>query len=1616
MKMKSILLLLAMMLGWTQTMRADEPFRKHRYDSWKVLTLPQNAIVFAGNSITDMHVWTEAFGNDPRVVNRGNSGGYSYEVLDNVESWVRYQPAKVFIKIGTNDLGTDFDEYSIARNIQKTVNIIRRESPGTEIYLQSILPAYDQKYKTAQTIRATNVLIKAIADQTEHTTYIDLNSKMGGILNGQPYSLDNLHLMAYGYKIWTEAIKEYVGIEPCYPANTQSIQNALGLTGSHGMRATYFSVLPTTQQDILFFGDEMVKNGEWNELLHNPHVKNRGSWWGYGGNIATVSKYVDAAFANSAKGVLRERPAKMLLYTGTEDINGSTDMATVQNSYKALVNKLKTNAPGTPLALVSLMPTQNANARITTFNTWLKAQADADADLTYVDIYSALATSTGVANTKYFVGNYIYGMGYMQVARKLAEFIGDCTVDSDADAQRNKDLFEARATLNSAISALDDVTVGNALGQYPESAVNAVRTKADAAMSLLQGNEASLAELQSAATAINTELTKMKQSLNPLSAANTQGRQFTLSTPNRSNRYAYADGSGVKCAGSNAGFASYRWVFESRTDGTYNIRNAGTGTYVNSATGHNQQLQLSSTAPTKGWTLSYSDAMGLYIIRSTTPAEFNMSNSSTMIVYNWHNTSDATNRSDTGCQWLVQDVTDVEVTPDPVPDNTAWEGNADWYTMQIAAAGLYVHNNGTENKIVLDRATTEYADCDLWMREGSNAEGYLLYNKECGPNKVLAAPSDASANTGGNTYPVMVDKDKVPAGYVARWMFTPSSDLGDTEAWYVYEKGYPNNKLNNRSNVLAFWTGGADAGSSIQWRWAQRTMQVNTSTGTFTAMNGNGTWAKTWTSNATKPTLILDAGHNNMSVANSNATTIQAFRGTSEPETYTLSAGESGYFVSGYSMDFVMSGSTAITVKDANDKSYTSSKTVQTITCKGLQEGEAKFTLSGSNNGIDITNMRVTIQATPEAELGVRVFDNSVSPVPYRIPAVAKNRQGDLIFVTDYRYSGADIGMATNGKLDLRVRTLSADSVWSEVKTLAACITTGKFTAFGDPCIVADRTSDRVMVTSCCGNVSFPGGTHENHQGWARFYSEDGGKTWGKHTDISQQVFDQLDKRSDGPIRCFFIGSGKISQSSRVKVGDYYRVYCAALVKAGDGTNCNYVFYSDDFGENWNLLGTPDDCPIPSGGDEPKADELPDGSILISSRVTGGRYYNVYHFTNTKKGEGKWGTMTFSGSGNKGVTAQGNSCNGEIMVVPVVRKADGQKTYLLLQSVPFGNGRTNVGIYYKELTNLSKYRTGADVAPNWDGKYQVTRKDAAYSTMCMDKDNNLAFFYEELGYNGGYNMIYRKLSIEEITGGKYVYSEMTNKERKAYLKAGLHSYVETLNIQDEKIVGMPDMAAVETSAAAYEADPEDEAYEVFNDALANSGTKLDATGKAAYYLKNVGRSSASVSYAMTYANATFECANTATATNTERNWMQFIPVEGEEDTYYLYNPRMKRYFGRIGANETVATPVTNVASAGKFKVEIKGMGQCALNNVNHTGSNAYLHLAGDCKRIVPWSATEASLWYVVEAVEDYDVYTAIENLTPAQTRVGTLYDLQGRPATQGTGHGIYVRGRKKVVL
>ena len=403
----------------------------------------------------------------------------------------------------------------------------------------------------------------------------------------------------------------------------------------------------------------------------------------------------------------------------------------------------------------------------------------------------------------------------------------------------------------------------------------------------------------------------------------------------------------------------------------------------------------------------------------------------------------------------------------------------------------------------------------------------------------------------------------------------------------------------------------------------------------------------------------------------------------------------------------------------------------------------------------------------------------TTTDIPYRIPAIAALPNGRLICVADYRYSRQDIGVKKGGRIDLHLR-ISEDNGRSWGKPFPLVEGKGAESAdfmnvgYGDPCIVADRGGKRVLVMSCAGDVAYMRGQRDLHQCIARFYSEDGGRSWSSPTDIAEPIYSLFDNGKYGPARSMFIASGRVVQSRYVKAGRYYRLYCAVLQTVANGEWMNFVLYSDDFGSSWSVLGGVDNAPILKGADEAKVEELPNGNLLISSRTNNeGRNFNIFTFSNLKRAEGQWGEMAHSSKHNGGVHSDRNACNGEVMVVPVVRRSDNREMYLLLQSLPLGPYRKNVGIYYKGLESSADISSPERIAQNWEGVFNASSQTSAYSTMAWQSNNTLGFLLEErelyTNDGGGYSIVYDNYTIEQITDNKYsLLAKEGKKLRKRY--------------------------------------------------------------------------------------------------------------------------------------------------------------------------------------------------------------------------------------------------------
>ena len=425
----------------------------------------------------------------------------------------------------------------------------------------------------------------------------------------------------------------------------------------------------------------------------------------------------------------------------------------------------------------------------------------------------------------------------------------------------------------------------------------------------------------------------------------------------------------------------------------------------------------------------------------------------------------------------------------------------------------------------------------------------------------------------------------------------------------------------------------------------------------------------------------------------------------------------------------------------------------------GDEELGKSFTLTDAlKSSITAENPLVAKFAATEA---VTLFydDDEFS---YRIPAIATTGTGRIIAVSDYRHNLDDVGRDNHRtgtlRIDLVARTSDDNGkTWSNVVTIAEGDNSkaGSYLrAFGDAAIAA--VGENIIVMAAAGDVMYGNASASNPNRMARIFSSDNGATWSVEEMTTKMYLSETSLIPSG-VGAFF-GSGKLAVDADFNGTGKARIYGALLIKNASRTDNNYVVYSDDLGATWKILGG-SQSPI-AYADEPKAEILPNGQILLSSRRQGGRVFNVFTYgtgeTDKVNGVGTWGGAV-NGCNNGG----SNGTNGEIFCLNA-KNVSGNPVKLLLQSQPKGGSghydRNDVTIWYKEITDADD--TPSEIAGNWTEGLQISYQKSAYSAMSLQKDGRIALFFEEAPCYGddhtkGYSMVYTPLSIENITKGNY---------------------------------------------------------------------------------------------------------------------------------------------------------------------------------------------------------------------------------------------------------------------
>ena len=703
--MKRVSTFLVAILCVATAIFADTPFRNHRYDAFKVLPVNPEQTVFIGNSITNMHEWWEAFA-DHDVVNRGVSGAITDEGLANIEAIAAGKPKQVFIMMGTNDLGTSgiCTTEHVLQNVILMVERLQGTTPTTKIYIQSLLPSGhlgSGGTRTPERLQTTNEALERLCEE-KGLTYIDLWDDLTDVAtNSNGMSYDKLHLTANAYKIWCDKVAPYVtGVEGTKSVYTDDAQQDGGLGGANGMRATVFSKLPVNSTDILIIGDEMIHGGEWHELLRSARVKSRGTTWGYPGpSLADMKEMIPVIFHDGAT------PAQVFLYAGVYNVNNATDISAEFETYKTIVEQIKTLSPNTEITLMSLQPTSTAATntnKVVPFNEKLAEYAAASTTdkVHYLDIYTDFV-SNNVGNNTYFNGNYLYGKGYAKVAQKIEKQIKildpEASVNAITDEEANTlyTRFTNRTALGNAIVTASLLPEGDGAGYYKSTDMTDLKTQLAAAYDVLANSSNSADVFTTQTEALTTAITALLPKINqPVYSTDSNDVWYQLNTPNRGSRYLTSRGVGQGVYGDEKhNYATGMWKFVERQDGSLDIINRHDNSYLAPTASYNTQITTSETRPDKGWTLGHANTAGLFIVSSGT-VQLNQTQSNLSYkVYNWSQGETGTDRGDTGCQYMV---TLVEGEPDEMPEPEVAPDEIN-YTIDKDNGNLYRGTSANQN-------------------------------------------------------------------------------------------------------------------------------------------------------------------------------------------------------------------------------------------------------------------------------------------------------------------------------------------------------------------------------------------------------------------------------------------------------------------------------------------------------------------------------------------------------------------------------------------------------------------------------------------------------------------------------------------------------------------------------------------------------------------------------------------------------------------------------------------------------------------------------------------------------------------------------------------------------
>lgn len=376
---------------------------------------------------------------------------------------------------------------------------------------------------------------------------------------------------------------------------------------------------------------------------------------------------------------------------------------------------------------------------------------------------------------------------------------------------------------------------------------------------------------------------------------------------------------------------------------------------------------------------------------------------------------------------------------------------------------------------------------------------------------------------------------------------------------------------------------------------------------------------------------------------------------------------------------------------------------------------------------------KVTNSYIKETSAKVQVFPQKEGNDYYRIPTLIQLTNGDLLAFADRRIGS--IGDLPNKIEVVMKRSINNGKTWSAA-TLVSPKCTSVDNSYGDAAFILDRKTGNII----CVTVSGPGfaaptpqkpngSTPDKPIRISVIKSKDNGKTWGTPVDITPQIYGSACK---DPTRKNWHGVFAASGNG-VQLRNGRMLFVLNVREATEFFIKNYVMYSDDGGDTWNVSkNAPQSV---KSGDEAKIVELNDGTLLMAIRAKD--KYQRRLAKSTDNGE-TWGEAVFRSD------LPSSASNGDIIYyTSTLNGWDKNRIITMFDSVPYTPSTPpgNPKLYWSY-----------DEGKTWKGKLIHSGK-AGYSSLAILKDGSIGIL-AEIGGSWNGPIYFMRLNMKYLTGGK----------------------------------------------------------------------------------------------------------------------------------------------------------------------------------------------------------------------------------------------------------------------